>query len=159
MFLSQQCWWDFVILNWDGCEFFRRAIDTGGLTQGKGGALGEGDSSCPHSPLLATDGYEFLEILKDVAQDNTDNPDLSIIWIDPEDFPLVNRQLCSIEVWGGGEATEGMSTEVHGVTGGILLSIPQSHQTLWKCGMGNPRELLLCTARPCCVENTFRAES
>uniref|UniRef100_A0A452IZQ4 Calsequestrin n=1 Tax=Gopherus agassizii TaxID=38772 RepID=A0A452IZQ4_9SAUR len=34
------------------------------------------------------DGYEFLEILKDVAQDNTDNPDLSIIWIDPEDFPL-----------------------------------------------------------------------
>ncbi|XP_050785968.1 calsequestrin-1 [Gopherus flavomarginatus] len=35
------------------------------------------------------DGYEFLEILKDVAQDNTDNPDLSIIWIDPEDFPLL----------------------------------------------------------------------
>ncbi|XP_058016836.1 calsequestrin-1 [Ahaetulla prasina] len=35
------------------------------------------------------DGYEFLEILKDVAQDNTDNPDLSIIWIDPEEFPLL----------------------------------------------------------------------
>ncbi|XP_074837239.1 calsequestrin-1 [Carettochelys insculpta] len=35
------------------------------------------------------DGFEFLEILKDVAQDNTDNPDLSIIWIDPEDFPLL----------------------------------------------------------------------
>ncbi|XP_062921186.1 calsequestrin-1-like [Mobula hypostoma] len=36
------------------------------------------------------DGYEFLEILKEVAEDNTDNPDLSIIWIDPEDFPLLN---------------------------------------------------------------------
>ncbi|NXI43193.1 CASQ1 protein, partial [Galbula dea] len=35
------------------------------------------------------DGFEFLEILKDVAQDNTDNPDLSILWIDPEDFPLL----------------------------------------------------------------------
>ena len=35
------------------------------------------------------DGYEFLETLKSVAQDNTDNPDLSIIWIDPDDFPLV----------------------------------------------------------------------
>lgn len=35
------------------------------------------------------DGYEFLETLKAVAQDNTDNPDLSIIWIDPDDFPLV----------------------------------------------------------------------
>lgn len=35
------------------------------------------------------DGYEFLETLKAVAQDNTENPDLSIIWIDPDDFPLV----------------------------------------------------------------------
>lgn len=35
------------------------------------------------------DGFEFLETLKAVAQDNTDNPDLSIIWIDPDDFPLV----------------------------------------------------------------------
>lgn len=25
-----------------------------------------------------------------MAQDNTDNPDLSIIWIDPDDFPLVS---------------------------------------------------------------------
>lgn len=24
-----------------------------------------------------------------MAQDNTENPDLSIIWIDPDDFPLV----------------------------------------------------------------------
>ncbi|XP_040433916.1 calsequestrin-1 [Falco naumanni] len=35
------------------------------------------------------DGFEFLEILKDVARDNTENPDLSILWIDPEDFPLL----------------------------------------------------------------------
>lgn len=40
-------------------------------------------------PPLSSDGYEFLEILKEVAQENTDNPDLSIIWIDPEEFPLV----------------------------------------------------------------------
>lgn len=38
---------------------------------------------------IVTDGYEFLEILKEVAQDNTENPNLSIIWIDPDDFPLV----------------------------------------------------------------------
>ncbi|XP_026788044.3 calsequestrin-2 [Pangasianodon hypophthalmus] len=35
------------------------------------------------------DGYEFLEILKEVARDNTKNPDLSIMWIDPDDFPLL----------------------------------------------------------------------
>uniref|UniRef100_A0A3Q4MYS1 Calsequestrin n=1 Tax=Neolamprologus brichardi TaxID=32507 RepID=A0A3Q4MYS1_NEOBR len=35
------------------------------------------------------DGFEFLEILKDVAEDNTDNPNLSIVWIDPDDFPLL----------------------------------------------------------------------
>ncbi|XP_066537739.1 calsequestrin-1a [Hoplias malabaricus] len=35
------------------------------------------------------DGFEFLEILKEVAEDNTDNPDLSIIWIDPDRFPLL----------------------------------------------------------------------
>uniref|UniRef100_A0A8C9TIE0 Calsequestrin n=1 Tax=Scleropages formosus TaxID=113540 RepID=A0A8C9TIE0_SCLFO len=34
-------------------------------------------------------GYEFLEILMEVAKENTDNPDLSIIWIDPDDFPLL----------------------------------------------------------------------
>lgn len=39
--------------------------------------------------LSFPDGYEFLEILKDVARDNTNNPDLSIVWIDPDDFPLV----------------------------------------------------------------------
>lgn len=41
------------------------------------------------SCLSLQDGYEFLETLKAVAQDNTENPDLSIIWIDPDDFPLV----------------------------------------------------------------------
>ncbi|XP_062301577.1 calsequestrin-2-like [Scomber scombrus] len=35
------------------------------------------------------DGYEFLEILKDVARDNTNNAELSIVWIDPDDFPLL----------------------------------------------------------------------
>ncbi|KAJ8268567.1 hypothetical protein COCON_G00137390 [Conger conger] len=35
------------------------------------------------------DGFEFLDILKEVAEDNTDNPDLSILWIDPDDFPLL----------------------------------------------------------------------
>uniref|UniRef100_A0A8D1K5Z8 Calsequestrin n=2 Tax=Sus scrofa TaxID=9823 RepID=A0A8D1K5Z8_PIG len=38
------------------------------------------------------DGYEFLEILKQVARDNTDNPDLSIVWIDPDDFPLLPKE-------------------------------------------------------------------
>lgn len=47
---------------------------------------GEGCSdSC-----IVSDGFEFLEILKQVARDNTDNPDLSIVWIDPDDFPLVS---------------------------------------------------------------------
>ncbi|XP_063301881.1 calsequestrin-2 [Pelobates fuscus] len=35
------------------------------------------------------DGYEFLQILKEVARENTENPDLSIVWIDPDDFPLL----------------------------------------------------------------------
>uniref|UniRef100_A0A8D3C5W3 Calsequestrin n=1 Tax=Scophthalmus maximus TaxID=52904 RepID=A0A8D3C5W3_SCOMX len=35
------------------------------------------------------DGYEFLEILKEVARENTNNPNLSIIWIDPDNFPLL----------------------------------------------------------------------
>ncbi|XP_034042803.1 calsequestrin-2-like [Thalassophryne amazonica] len=35
------------------------------------------------------DGFEFLEILKEVARDNTHVPDLSIVWIDPDDFPLL----------------------------------------------------------------------
>uniref|UniRef100_A0A8C4ZJF1 Calsequestrin n=1 Tax=Gadus morhua TaxID=8049 RepID=A0A8C4ZJF1_GADMO len=40
-------------------------------------------------PSTYPDGYEFLEILKKVAEDNTDNDDLSIVWIDPDDFPLL----------------------------------------------------------------------
>lgn len=39
--------------------------------------------------LRSSDGFEFLHILKHVAEDNTENPDLSIVWIDPDDFPLV----------------------------------------------------------------------
>lgn len=39
---------------------------------------------------LAADGYEFLELLKQVARDNTHLPELSIVWIDPDDFPLVS---------------------------------------------------------------------
>ncbi|KAE8620956.1 hypothetical protein XENTR_v10004627 [Xenopus tropicalis] len=38
------------------------------------------------------DGYEFLQILKEVARENTENPELSIIWIDPDNFPLVRTQ-------------------------------------------------------------------
>lgn len=38
---------------------------------------------------FSLDGFEFLEILKEVARENTNNPNLSIIWIDPDNFPLV----------------------------------------------------------------------
>uniref|UniRef100_A0AAZ3NZE2 Calsequestrin n=1 Tax=Oncorhynchus tshawytscha TaxID=74940 RepID=A0AAZ3NZE2_ONCTS len=34
-------------------------------------------------------GFEFLEILKEVAEEHNDNPNLSIVWIDPDDFPLL----------------------------------------------------------------------
>lgn len=40
---------------------------------------------------MFSDGFEFLEILKEVARDNTHNPDLSIVWIDPDNFPLVTK--------------------------------------------------------------------
>uniref|UniRef100_A0A8C3MXB1 Calsequestrin n=1 Tax=Geospiza parvula TaxID=87175 RepID=A0A8C3MXB1_GEOPR len=33
------------------------------------------------------DGFEFLETLREVAQDRRDQPDFSILWIDPRDFP------------------------------------------------------------------------
>lgn len=42
--------------------------------------------------MLSPDGFEFLEILKQVARDNTQLPELSIIWIDPDDFPLVSHK-------------------------------------------------------------------
>ena len=35
-------------------------------------------------------GYEFSEVLKEVAKIHTENDDLSIVWIDPDDFPLVS---------------------------------------------------------------------
>lgn len=43
------------------------------------------------SALFFLDGFEFLEILKEVARDNTNDPNLSIIWIDPDNFPLVGK--------------------------------------------------------------------
>uniref|UniRef100_A0AAQ4RQQ7 Calsequestrin n=1 Tax=Gasterosteus aculeatus aculeatus TaxID=481459 RepID=A0AAQ4RQQ7_GASAC len=51
--------------------------------------LSSGYSSSSSFVLSPPDGYEFLEILKDVARDNTNNPELSIVWIDPDDFPLL----------------------------------------------------------------------
>uniref|UniRef100_A0A452SZ32 Calsequestrin n=1 Tax=Ursus maritimus TaxID=29073 RepID=A0A452SZ32_URSMA len=50
-----------------------------------------GRGRVPGGAWVAEDanGFEFLETLKAVAQDNTENPDLSIIWIDPDDFPLL----------------------------------------------------------------------
>lgn len=75
----------------------RQVLPTCGMGGGVERALGSGVlcvpflCTPPHTSHLCSlqDGYEFLEILKSVAQENTDNPDLSIIWIDPDDFPLV----------------------------------------------------------------------
>ena len=39
---------------------------------------------------LIFQGYEFSEVLKEVAKIHTENDDLSIVWIDPDDFPLVS---------------------------------------------------------------------
>nr|CAB3227938.1 calsequestrin-2 [Phallusia mammillata] len=36
------------------------------------------------------EGYEFLQMVKDIAQQNTENPNLSIVWIDPDDFTLLH---------------------------------------------------------------------
>ncbi|NXJ86962.1 CASQ1 protein, partial [Trogon melanurus] len=47
-----------------------------------------GGDGAPHPHMSPPDGFEFLDILKDVARDNN-NPDLSILWIDPDDFPLL----------------------------------------------------------------------
>lgn len=46
--------------------------------------------------MLPLDGFEFLEILKQVARDNTQLPELSIVWIDPDDFPLVRHAPSSL---------------------------------------------------------------
>lgn len=46
--------------------------------------------------IIFSDGFEFLEIVKQVAKDNTDNPDLSIVWIDPDDFPLVSSPISQL---------------------------------------------------------------
>lgn len=39
---------------------------------------------------ICCSGYEFSEVLKEVAKIHTENDDLSIVWIDPDDFPLVS---------------------------------------------------------------------
>ncbi|KAI4872256.1 hypothetical protein NFI96_001106 [Prochilodus magdalenae] len=50
----------------------------------------ETDPGTENTPsVFRNNGFEFLEILKEVARENTENPELSIIWIDPDDFPLV----------------------------------------------------------------------
>ncbi len=62
-----------------------------------------------------SDGFEFLEILKEVARDNTQNPDLSIVWIDPDNFPLVtNTSLdrCMTIFWVGNTVTWWQKLEV-----------------------------------------------
>ena len=41
-------------------------------------------------------GYEFSEVLKEVAKIHTENDDLSIVWIDPDDFPLVSFKILKI---------------------------------------------------------------
>lgn len=70
-----------------------RAPHGGGSRERSGpGGRRRRQGSCPLTTQHSgspQDGFEFLETLKAVAQDNTDNPDLSIIWIDPDDFPLV----------------------------------------------------------------------
>uniref|UniRef100_A0A671KFI4 Calsequestrin n=1 Tax=Sinocyclocheilus anshuiensis TaxID=1608454 RepID=A0A671KFI4_9TELE len=48
-----------------------------------------GSLSRERDTASSRDGFEFLEILKEVARDNTHNPDLSIVWIDPDNFPLL----------------------------------------------------------------------
>lgn len=35
------------------------------------------------------EGYEFLGVVKEVAQKHTEDERLSIVWIDPDDFSLV----------------------------------------------------------------------
>lgn len=37
------------------------------------------------------EGYEFIHTLKEVAALHTDNPNLSIVWIDPDEFPLMHE--------------------------------------------------------------------
>lgn len=67
---------------------------TYGTDNSRSAAGGDKSEEALHTAeMFILDGYEFLEILKDVARDNTKNPDLSIVWIDPDDFPLVRPHL------------------------------------------------------------------
>nr|XP_002130664.1 calsequestrin-2 [Ciona intestinalis] len=36
------------------------------------------------------EGFEFLQLLKEIAHIHTDDPNLSIVWIDPDDFTLLH---------------------------------------------------------------------
>ncbi|XP_052651809.1 LOW QUALITY PROTEIN: calsequestrin-1 [Harpia harpyja] len=68
---------------------FAEEDDPGEGGSQEGGPGGPGQVLAPLTPIPTPNGFEFLEILKDVARDNMDNPDLSILWINPEDFPLL----------------------------------------------------------------------
>jgi len=35
------------------------------------------------------EGFEFLQMIKEIAQSHIENEDLSVVWIDPDDFALV----------------------------------------------------------------------
>ena len=35
------------------------------------------------------EGFEFLQMMKEIAQTRVENEDLSIVWIDPDEFALV----------------------------------------------------------------------
>lgn len=62
--------------------------------------------------MFLPDGYEFLEILKEVARDNTHVSDLSIIWIDPDDFPLVSGDTSEHKQAQGGKKAGKSQTKV-----------------------------------------------
>ena len=38
------------------------------------------------------EGFEFLQMMKELAQTLIDNEDLSIVWIDPDEFALVRDE-------------------------------------------------------------------
>ena len=44
---------------------------------------------CPQNSTFLL-GFELVQTLKELAQLQDSNEDLSIVWIDPDDFPLVS---------------------------------------------------------------------
>ncbi|XP_048144373.1 ubiquitin carboxyl-terminal hydrolase 21 [Corvus hawaiiensis] len=78
-------------------------VATGNGCQGNGVASGDAHHGDPeddpdgiHIVAFAEgddpDGFEFLETLKEVARDKRGDPKFSILWIDPDDFPLGPRR-------------------------------------------------------------------